>query len=67
MDSHTMVLIGGGLLAVWLAFRFIRAIFRLVLTLFVILLVLWLFEPSRNWLKERLGLPVTHTPPATFG
>jgi ABC-type transport system involved in cytochrome bd biosynthesis fused ATPase/permease subunit len=57
MESHTLILIGGGLMIVWLVFKFIKALFRLVLTIFIIILAVWLFTPARNWFKEQLGFP----------
>ncbi|MBC8109867.1 MAG: hypothetical protein H7Y04_02275 [Verrucomicrobia bacterium] len=56
MDAHTLVLLGVGIFVVWLIFKFIKALFRMALFVFVVILALWFYPPTRSWVKSKLGL-----------
>jgi hypothetical protein len=56
MGSSTLILLIAGVFILWLVFRFIRFLFRLVFLAFILIVALWLYEPSRNWLKQRMGI-----------
>jgi hypothetical protein len=57
MDTQTLILLGVGIFVVWLVFKFIKALFRMALFIFVVILALWFYPPTRIWIRNVLKLP----------
>jgi uncharacterized protein YggT (Ycf19 family) len=55
MEPNSILLIAGAAIVVWLVFKFVKAIFRIVLWVVVILLVLWFLPPAREAVMSLLG------------
>jgi uncharacterized protein YggT (Ycf19 family) len=55
MEPNSILLIAGAAIVVWLVFKFVKAIFRIVLWVVVILLVLWFVPPARETVASLFG------------
>ncbi len=55
MDPNSLLLIAGAALVVWLVFKFVKAIFRVVLWVVVIVLLVWFVPPVREAVMSVLG------------
>ncbi|MCU0448838.1 MAG: hypothetical protein MUC97_03195 [Bernardetiaceae bacterium] len=55
MEPNSILLVIGAIIVLWLVFKFIKAIFRVVLWVVVILLILWFVPPAREAVTNLLG------------